>query len=140
MTTDILRTNPHFHGRPRYDYVLLHAAADTFIFGQLLYTFGTIHNQSTYKMALVLPMDIPIIQSENVNRKSDQDLRLKRIQARPRSGAVVIDLDSIVRGALLVKAYGAQYDDEYIVVDAIDADMWWRMKTIKLARSKVNFD
>lgn len=91
-------------------------------------------------MALVLPMDIPIIQSENVNRKSDQDLRLKRIQARPRSGAVVIDLDSIVRGALLVKAYGAQYDDEYIVVDAIDADMWWRMKTIKLARSKVNFD
>lgn len=139
VTTDIVRTNPHFHNQPRYDYVLLQASAKDYIFAQLLYTFRIWFNNHSYDMALILPMDVPIIQSQNPNRQSDIDLRFKRLQARPRSGSVVISLESLVQGALLIKAYGAQYNDEYIVMDTIDSDMWWRMKSIKLSRSKVNF-
>lgn len=133
ITTDILRTNPQFHNRPRYDYALLQVNQDQCVFAQLLYMFGITFGEETYHMALILPMDIPITQLENSYRESDQDLRFRRVQARPRSEAVIVHLEVIIRGTVLVEAYGAQYGDEYIVMEVIDADMWWQMKSMKLA-------
>ncbi|KAF9470067.1 hypothetical protein BDN70DRAFT_902412, partial [Pholiota conissans] len=137
ITTDILRTNECFHNRPRYDFVLLQASKKDFIFAQLLYTFGVTFNECIYQMALILPMDKPIVQSKNLFHKLDIDLRFKRLRSRPRSGTAVIGLDSLIRGAVLIEAYGCKNNDEFIVMDVVDADMWWRMKTIKLARSQV---
>jgi hypothetical protein len=41
-------------------------------------------------------------------------------------------VESIVRGALISKDYGAEYGDEYLVVDVVDFDLWLRLKTLPL--------
>ena len=33
-----------------------------------------------------------------------------------------------------MKDFEAEHDDEYIVMDVIDADLWWRMKSVSIAR------
>ena len=73
-----------------------------------------------------------------LNRGRDRDLRFTRVVARPRSTCVLVDVETIVRGALLVRDYSSQHPDEHIVLDVIDTDLWWQMKSIKLAQ-KVAF-
>ena len=106
------------------------------IFAQLLYMFMYTHNSRDFYMALVHPMDNPVPLSD---RGRDRALRFTRVVARARSTCVVVELATIVQGTLLVKNYDAQIpNSEYIVLDVIDADMWWRMKSISLAH-KVAF-
>jgi len=47
---------------------------------------------------------------------------------------VFISVESIVQGALLVKDFGAEYGDEYLVIDVVDSDMWLRLKTLALVQ------
>lgn len=49
-----------------------------------------------------------------------------------------MDVETVVRGALIVRDYSAQHLDEHIILDVIDTDLWWRIKSIKLAQ-KVAF-
>lgn len=136
----MLRVNPNFHGRPRYDYVLVQVDPHNYIFAQLLYVFGiTIkatpqHDETSLHMALILPMDetIPVVEG---HRPTDKTLRLTRIRSRHRSDAVFINVESVVRGGLLAPVFeeGVQMD-EYLIVDVIDEDMWWRMKSVKLIK------
>ncbi|KAF9559092.1 hypothetical protein CPC08DRAFT_638151, partial [Agrocybe pediades] len=132
IRTDILHIHPHFHKRPRYDYVLLRISAQQHIFAQLLHVFSTRFEQETYHLALILPMDknIPVL-----NRRRDTDLRFTRVRSRPRSEAIVINTTMIVRGALLAPAFGSDTNDEYIVMEVVDDDLWYRVRTdqIKLA-------
>jgi len=46
---------------------------------------------------------------------------------------VVVDTETIIRGALLTEEY--DHPDEYFVLDAIDDDFWWRMKSVSLAQN-----
>lgn len=91
--------------------------------------------EMTRYMALILPMDatLPLL-----NCPHDRDLHFTCVNARPRSSCVVVDLETVICGALLVEDYGAPLSNEYIVIKEIDADLWWRMKLMELAQ-KVNF-
>lgn len=132
---NILRVNPNFHNQPRNDYVLIQAHEDDYTFAQLLQMFSIKYKDRTHHLALIWPMDHPV---PLLNRGRDRDLRFTRVVARLRSSCVLVDIETIVRGALLVKDYASQFPDEHIVLDVIDADLWWRMKEIKLAQ-KVAF-
>ena len=133
--SNILCVNPSFHNKARYDYALLQidAKQGTFIFAQLLHIFSITVNATTYYMALILPIDEPIPLS-HINHSRDLKLKQRRLRARHRSKAAFINIELIVRGALLSPAFkeGEQYD-EYLVIDVIDEDMWWRMKSVTLA-------
>jgi len=85
-------------------------------------------------MALILPMDEAIPRAESV--PSDRAFRLTRVRSRRRSNAAFIDINSIIRGALLIGSNDGEAGDEFFVFDLLDEDMWWRMKSIRLA-SKV---
>ena len=131
LTTDLLRANPDFHNRPRYDYVIIQASDTEIMFAQILYIFGITLNNTEMHVALVLPFDET---PDRQHRERDQTLRFARVQARHRSKATFIHVESIVRGAVLVKDFEAEHGDEYIVMDVLDADLWWRMKSVSIAR------
>jgi hypothetical protein len=97
---------------------------------QLLEVFGITFRGQQYYMALVLPFNRPI---SLLNRRRDKDLRLTRVRSRKRSESVVVDTETIIRGALLTEEY--DHPDEYFVLDAIDDDFWWRMKSVSLAQN-----
>lgn len=131
LTTDLLRANPDFHRRPRYDYVMIQASDTEVMFAQILYIFGVTVNNTEMHVALVLPFDET---PDRHHRERDEALHFTRVQARHRSKATFIHVESIVRGAVLVKDFEAEHGDEYIVMDVLDADLWWRMKSVSIAR------
>ncbi|KIM45701.1 hypothetical protein M413DRAFT_430427 [Hebeloma cylindrosporum] len=130
MRTDILRVNPHFHGQTRYDYALIKVDKDRCMFAQLVEVFGITFRGRNHYMALIIPFDrtVPLL-----NRKQDKALRLTRVRSRRRSESVVVDTEAIIRGALLIKDDDSV--DESLVLEAIDDDFWWRMKSVKLAQN-----
>jgi len=124
---DILRTNPMFHNRPRYDFALVQIDGNKCIFVQLLCIFTITLDSTLYRLALVLPLDAP---RSRVNRLRDEQLRLTCVRARSRSSAQVIPADKIVRGGLLTK--DGLSETEYLVIDVIDEDMWRRLKQVDI--------
>lgn len=97
---------------------------------QLLEVFGITFRGQQYYMALILPFDRPI---SLLNRRRDKDLRLTRVRSRKRSESAVVDTETIIREALLTEVY--DHPDEYFVLDVIDDDFWWRMKSVSLAQN-----
>ena len=83
-----------------------------------------------YYMVLILPLDrtIPLL-----NQRRDKDLRLTYVRSRKKSESVVVDTESIIHGALLTQEY--DHPDEYFILDAVDDDFWWRMKSVSLAQN-----
>ena len=128
---DILRTNPNFHNRPRYDFALVQIDGNQCIFVQLLFLFSVEFNGRTLDLALVLPQDVP---RSLTNRPRDVELRLTRVQPRRRSSSVVIDTKLIIRGALLTRDLMSA-NGEYLVVDSIDEDFWLRFKSVELVQN-----
>jgi hypothetical protein len=123
-----------FHNHPRFDFVIVDAGDGKSFFAQLLYMFGIFLEDRMCYMALILPLDEAIPRAESV--PSDRNFRLTRVRSRRRSDAAFIDINSIVRGALLINSTDGEASDEFIVFDMLDEDMWWRMKSIRLT-SKV---
>lgn len=128
--TDILRVNPKFHGSPRYDYVLIKVDASNCMFAQLLTIFTINCEGKAYCMALILPMDRPTLIR---NRGRDRTLRLTRVRSRTRNNSIVVDTETIIRGALLTSEHDSP--GEFFVLDTIDDDFWWRMKSVNLAQN-----
>ncbi len=126
--TNILRANPDFHRKPRYDYALVKVQGDQCIFVQILYMLRIKYNNEEYHMALVLPFDVP---RAAINRRRDNEMRFTRVHPRARSASLFIDTNSIIRGALLAKD-GLSNEGDYLVVNFIDQDMWMRLQTLKL--------
>ncbi|KAK7049204.1 hypothetical protein VNI00_005805 [Paramarasmius palmivorus] len=122
VSTDYLRCNPKFHHRPWYDFVIFQSQ-DGPIFGQLKIMFicdvGDIQHPVAY------------IQSYKVvnavrRSRSDKDLGILRLE---KDKIEFISIHSIVRGALVVPAAATDVlEEERLVVDVIDSDMFLRVK------------
>jgi hypothetical protein len=100
------------------------------MFAQLLSVFSIQYQDKTYQMALILPIDRLTI---NRNRPRDHALRLTRVRSRPRYDSVVVDTETLIRGALLTSEHDSP--GEFFVLDVIDDDFWWRMKSVSLAHN-----
>jgi hypothetical protein len=120
---DILRCNPDFYRRPRYDCVIVQTVSG-FIFGQLIFIFECTLDKTTYTFALIHPFDAPI----GPRRQKDIDLGFYRLREKPRKSAEFIPVRSIVRGALTVDDFAQ--DGYRLVVDLVDTDMFLRLKSI----------
>ncbi|KAG2741604.1 hypothetical protein P692DRAFT_20750530, partial [Suillus brevipes Sb2] len=125
QTTDYLRCNPRFHGRPRYDCTLIQLTQDTSVFVQLVFMFKCqLADVDSFELALVQPFAAGII---GAPRRIDRDMRLTRIKAVSRASSIFVPLCSFIRGALLYP--DPAHQDEFIVVDRIDSDLFICMKT-----------
>jgi len=81
-------------------------------------------------MALILPMDqLTLVR----NRGWDNTLRLTRVRSRLRHDSIVVDTKTLIRGALLTSEHDSP--GEFFVLDTIDDDFWWRMKSVSLAHN-----
>ena len=122
---DILRCNPDFHHAPRYDGIIYRKDNGVEAFAKLVYITTHVLREVRYGVVLIQPLDANL----GPRRQKDMDLGLYRVHAKRRDQCEVIAINSIVRGALIVKDIGCEFDDEYYVLDVIDCDMFQRMKT-----------
>jgi hypothetical protein len=125
LKSDYLRCSPMFHNSPRYDGVIIQSL-DTFFFGKLIFIFSCTVNSVSYPIALIHPLDVPI----GVRRQLDQDLGIIRLKAVPEASTEFISVHSIIRGALIVEDF--DNPREVLVIDMVDADMFLRLKGLKL--------
>ena len=63
-----------------------------------------------------------------VEHSKDRDLGFYRVKSNSRMQYEIIPLHSIIRGAYIVPDY--EHDDEYLIVDTVDADMFLRLKSL----------
>ena len=76
-----------------------------------------------YRLALVLPLKkFP----RPTTRDDDKALSIHRWRAQDRDKCRIIPLDSIIRGAVLVK--DPAHTKDYFVIDVLDGDMYLRVK------------
>ena len=124
MEENILRCSPQFHNAPRYDGILYRKDNGREAFAKLAHISLHDVNEVRYGVALIQPLDAPL----GPRQKTDEDFGLFRVRARRRTDCEVIALTSIVRGALIMKDVGCEFDDQYYVLDVIDCDLFERMK------------
>ena len=125
--TDYLRCNPKFHGRSRYDCALVQFTEDRTAFARLIFIFKCTIMESTFQFALVQPYTAGI----GAQCRLDRDLKLTRVRAVPRSQAIFIPVESIIRGALLYPDPTSH--DDFFVIDHIDGNMF--LRTMSMRRS-----
>ncbi|KDR65883.1 hypothetical protein GALMADRAFT_81379 [Galerina marginata CBS 339.88] len=128
LCADILRANPNFHNRPRYDFALIKVGENEAIFAQLIAIFDLDYASQRIPMALILPFDQPRGPESRIRHTT---LRLTRLRPRARKDALLIDTNTIIRGGLIVPDRGSRYGESF-VVDFTDEDIWLRMKSTKL--------
>ncbi|KAJ6544709.1 hypothetical protein B0H10DRAFT_1970094 [Mycena sp. CBHHK59/15] len=118
---DILRCNPKFHGRPRYDSIIYEAQGDKLAMGQLESVFRC---HLPHKVTLDLAMIHPYWKSTWAARThTDCPMR----EWGP--GSTFIALEHVTRGALLYHIFGAPHKVFY-VIDCVDGDMFLRINNI----------
>ena len=79
-----------------------------------------------YSMALIHPYDAPV---GTINQRRDRDLHFLKVGAKPHGASEFISVESIIRGALLIKDYG--HEGHFLVVDLVDPDMWFRVREMR---------
>ncbi|KAJ7215380.1 hypothetical protein GGX14DRAFT_608176 [Mycena pura] len=118
---DILRCNPMFHGRQRYDSVIYEAQDDNLAMGQLQLVFRC---HLPRNISLDLAMIRPYRKSSWAARtRTDCPMR----EWSP--GSIFIALEHVTRGALLCPIFGAPREVFY-VIDCVDGDMFLRVNNI----------
>ncbi|KAG1768464.1 hypothetical protein EV702DRAFT_1181984 [Suillus placidus] len=125
QSTDHLRSNPSFHGSPRFDCALIKLTAEKNVFVKIILMFQCEVPDvvGTFQLALVQPYTAGI---PGGARRIDKDLRLNRVKAVPRGDSIFVPLKSFIRGAVLAR--DPEHRDEFLVVEHIDSDMFLRMK------------
>ncbi|KAJ6604998.1 hypothetical protein B0H10DRAFT_1922835 [Mycena sp. CBHHK59/15] len=119
---DILRCNPKFHGRPRYDSVIYEAHDDDLAMGQLELVFRC---HLPHKVTLDLALIQPYRKSSWAPRtRTDYPIR----EWSP--GSLFITMEHITRGALLCPIFGAPREVFY-VMDCVDEDMFLPVNEIE---------
>ncbi|KAJ3841526.1 hypothetical protein F5878DRAFT_531507, partial [Lentinula raphanica] len=122
LVTDLLRCNPNFHNRPRYDFVIIRTAHDGPVFAQMRYLFACTVAGKPYPIALIQAYRVVHARSSH-----DKDLGLLRI--RKDRVTELISVQSIVRGAVVLPASdNPMKADEMLVWDVLDGDMFLRVK------------
>jgi hypothetical protein len=89
--------------------------------------FTCVIDDQAYPIALVHPYDAPLGQ----RLLKDRHLRLWRVRERPRVSSEFFSVHSIIRGAALAEDHNVRGD--HIVIDTIDADMFLRIKSMRMA-------
>jgi hypothetical protein len=120
---DYLYCSPSFHGNERHDFVILKTTTG-FIFAQLLFIFSCTVAERRFPICLARPLDAPTGQP----RAKVRDLKLHRLRAK--TSTELFFVQSIVRGAPLIKDYDRAGD--YFVMDVADhsGDLFVRCKEI----------
>ncbi|KAJ7870473.1 hypothetical protein B0H14DRAFT_2345697 [Mycena olivaceomarginata] len=118
---DILRCNPKFHQRPRYDSIIYEADGNDLAMGQLELVFRChLPHQNLLDLALIRPYC-----DSSWTAKTRTDCPIREWGAGP----LFITLDQVTRGALLCPIFGASRTVFY-VMDCIDSDMFLRVNRI----------
>ncbi|KAG2045352.1 hypothetical protein BDR03DRAFT_848345 [Suillus americanus] len=119
QVTDHLRCNPQFHRLPRFDHALIQLTVEETIFVRLIFLFRCcIPNFGSFEFALVQPYTARI----NGSRRTDRFFKLTRVKTVPRASSIFVPLSSFIRGAVLVP--DPDHQDEHLIVDHIDSDMF----------------
>ncbi|KAJ6540477.1 hypothetical protein B0H19DRAFT_1175732 [Mycena capillaripes] len=114
---DIVRSNPKFHGAPRFDSVIYKTDGDAVGFGQLRLVF---HCHLPGSLKLDLAMICPF-NTTNWQPKTRTDCPIRQQVAA--QSCIFVALEHIERGALLCPIFGVHADMHYIL-DCIDEDMY----------------
>lgn len=125
VDTDFLRCNPLFFNNPWYDFVIIDTEKKN-IFARLIFVFAIWIDDNPQILALIQPFDAYL----GPTRRKDEELGLWRVGMRPRSSSEFIFIKSIIRGAVLVEDLESEKDNEYLVMDLIDQDMFLCCKEI----------
>lgn len=125
IKTDYLRCSPNFSKHPRYDFVIANLQQGC-AFAQLVFVFTCQVGKQDYHLGLVQPLEK--VSRANAKRV-DKELSIYRWKIRSRARCEVIPLDSIVRGAVLIK--DTTYNEDYLVMDTLDEDMFLRVKQLR---------
>ena len=80
-----------------------------------------------YTIALIQPYDAYL----GPTRRTDKDLELLRVGMKPRASSEFISVLSIIRGAVLIQDFRLEKQNEFIVVDVIDSDMFLCVRNMR---------
>lgn len=133
---DLVRVNPSFFGRERYDSVMYQATESTASLGRVLSFFSITVEGSTHQLALIIPYDRNPW-PDAATRQKDKDLGFLRVSRRSLKDSEVISADSIIRSCVLVRAWDSDYPDDHILNDCVDTD-WW-LRAMKLRAGQLFF-
>ncbi|KAG0696993.1 hypothetical protein DFH29DRAFT_984460 [Suillus ampliporus] len=123
QTTDYLRCSPCFHGQSRYDCALIQLTEDVSAFVRLIFIFKCqLPDVGSFEFVLVQPFTAGI----GASRRSDRDLQLTCVRALPRESSIFVPVRSLIRGAVCFP--DPDHQDEFLVVEHIDSDMFLRLK------------
>ena len=124
--TNHLRCSRSFFGRERYDFILFKADENTLQFGRLHHVFIYETDDVQHPLAFIDAFGTVLDRTE-----LDIDLGLCRLRVQRDSrhdyGTLFIHARSIIRGALIVED-DTEDDEDYLVIDTIDSDMFWRCR------------
>jgi len=126
--TDLLRCNPVFWGKERFDCVFLNTGSQP-SFARLLFVFTYQVKASkdviipSGQTQVLIPMALvqPFTEIKKL-RKKDKDLCLYRLQEKPLEKAIFVPARSIIRGAYIVPE--GLTEKNFLVVDLVDTDMF----------------
>lgn len=94
------------------------------IFACLLFLFSIWIDKTPHILALVLPFDAYL----GPLHHKDEELGLWRVGMKPRASVELIFVKSIIWGAILIVNRKSGKENEYFVMDLIDADMFLHCK------------
>jgi hypothetical protein len=130
LETNILRCNPKFNNKPRYDHILVANPNGSVLFAQLIFMFTTSNDNRTDPWVLIHPYDTEVGRPTPLER----DFQLFRIHAKARGSSRFISANSIIRGVVVVPTYTK--DSEYFVFDLLDGDLFMRVRDLWKERLK----
>ncbi|KAJ7111336.1 hypothetical protein C8R44DRAFT_633102 [Mycena epipterygia] len=121
LTRDILRCNPCFHTRPRYDSIIYESQDNDLAMGRLELVFRChLPQKITLDLALIHPY-----RRSTWAARTRTDCPMREWGA----GSVFVALEHVTRGTLLCPIFGAPRKVFY-VVDCVDEDMFLRVNDI----------
>lgn len=117
---DLLRCNPEFWGRPRYDFIIVNLPSQGQMFAKLVCLFTCTMGTHMHSLALVQSLDYRP-HSGSV-KDIDRKLSIYRWNLRPQNRCEIIPVHGIVCGALLIP--DTRYSGDHFVVNTVDTDMF----------------
>ena len=118
LETNVLRCNPNFNTKPRYDHILAATSNGGVMFTQLLFIFTTSNDNRTDPWVLIHLYDTEVGRPTPL----EWDFQLFRIHAKARGSSCFIPTKSIIRGVVVIPIYVK--DNDYFVFDLLDGDLF----------------